>query len=311
MSDVPQEPDAPEEAGGPHLENVEVPVVDPPPEPTSAEPLDPRWWGEVTLAPGGVARLRAGPSTVHVERRTSDWRVWHEGGADAYAVVAERVHALDDGAPEGKPTLRFSFAESPDTLHVRPRLADRPVVVRPETPLVVPPGETVTLYASTPVWMAIKFEVRRTRRGRAHATDLAVVAELPTARPTDTWYGPNTREGELCYAVRTAARTEVADLPLRPHRAVTAVTVENQAATPLALVRIAVPMPFLALHVDPDGRLWTDRVRFVHQSDGDTTVEAQPAAPTGGTLLAEPRDAPTLTQTLSRTVSRLFKVDVR
>lgn len=312
MSDTAPESDAPQEAGGPHLENVEVAVVDaPPPEPTTAEPLDPRWWGEVTLGLGGVARWRAGPSTVHVERRPSDWRVWHESGADAYAVVAERVRAVTDDAPEGAPTLRFSFAETPDTLHVRPRLADRPVVVRPETPLVVPPGETVTLHASTPVWMAIKFEVQRTRRGRAPATDLAVVAELPTARPTDTWFGPNTLEGELCYAVRTAARTEVADLPLRPHRAVTAVIVENRAATALDLVRIAVPMPFLALHVAPDGRLWTDGVRFVREPDEDTTVEAQPRAPTGGELLAEPRATPTLGQTLSRTVSRLFKVDAR
>ena len=303
--------DAPQEAGGPHLENVEVPVVDPAPEPPTTAPLQPRWWGEVGLAHGGVARWRAGPSTVHVERRRSDWRVWHEPGADAYAVVAERVHAVTDGAPEGPATLRFSFAETPDTLHVHPRLADRAVVVRPETPMVVPPGETVTLYASTPVWMALKFEVRRTRRSRAPATDLAVIAELPSARPTDTWFGPNTREGELCYAVRTAARTEAGDLPLRPHRAVTPLTVENRAATPLDLVRIALPMPFLALHVGPGDRLWTDAVRFVREPDEDTTVEAQPRAPTDGERLAEPRTAPTLGQTLSRTVSRLFKVDPR
>ena len=303
--------DAPQEAGGPHLEPAEVPAVDPPPEPPSSAPLEPRWWGEVTLPIGRVARWRAGPSTVHVERRSSDWRVWHDRGADAYAVVAERIRTLDEAPPEGAPALRFSFAETPDTLHVRPRLADRPVVVRPETPLAVPPGETVTLYASTPVWMALKFEVRRTRRGRAPASDLAVVAELPSARPTDTWFGPNTREGELCYAVRTAARTEVADLPLRPHRAVTALTVANQATTPLDVQRIAVPMHFLALYVDPEGRLWTDGVRFVREPDEDTTVEARPTAPEGGERLAEPRTAPTLGQTLSRTVSRLFKVDPR
>lgn len=301
--------DAPQEAGGPHLENAEVPVVDPPPEPTTDAPLDPRWWGEVTLPFGGVGRWRAGPSTVHVERRASDWRVWHEGGDDAYAVAAERVRAVEDGAPERPSTLRFSFAETPDTLAVRPSLAERPVIVRPETPLAVPPGETVTLYASTPVWMALKFEVRRARRGRAPATDLAVVAELPTARPTDTWFGPNTREGELCYAVRTAARTEIDELPLRPHRATTAITVENQAATPLDVARIAVPLPFLALHVDASGRLWTDGVRFVHEPDGDTTVQPLTSAPAGGERLAEPRTAPTLGQTLSRTVSRLFKVD--
>ena len=303
--------DVPEEAGGPHLETVEAPVVDPKPEPVEPTPADPRWWGEVTLAVGKVARWRAGPSKVHVERRGSDWRVWHATEGDAYVVAAERLAPVADDAPEGAPTLRFSFAESPDTLHVRPRLADRPVIVRPESPLAVPPGETVTLYASTPVWMALKFEVRRSRRRRAPETDLAVVAELPTARPTDTWFGPNTRVGELCYAVRTAARTEVADLPLRPHRAVTALTVVNRADTPLDVARIEVPMPFLALHVDGGGRLWTDGVRFEREPDEDTTVEPVAFTPDGGERLAEPRTAPTLSQTLSRTVSRLFKVDPR
>lgn len=303
--------DAPHEAGGPHLQQPEEPVLDAPPEAPVKAARDPRWWGEVTLGLGQVARWRAGPSTVHVERRASDWRVWHDAGPDAYAEVAERVRRVGDAAPEAAPTLRFSFAETPDTLHVRPLVADRPVVVRPASSLSIPPGETVTLYASSPVWMALKFEVRRTRRGRAPATDLAVVAELPSARPTDTWYGPNTREGQLCYAVRTAARTEVADLPLRPHRAVTAVTVANQAATPLDVARIAVPMPFLALHADRTGRLWTDAVRFVREPDEDTTVQPVAFAPEGGERLAEPRSAPTLGQTLSRTVSRLFKVDAR
>ncbi len=303
--------DVPEEAGGPHLETVEAPVVDPKPEAVEPAPTDPRWWGEVTLAVGKVARWRAGPSTVHVERRASDWRVWHATEGDAYVVAADRLAAVADDPPESAPTLRFSFADSPDTLHVRPRLADRPVIVRPESPLVVPPGETVTLYASTPVWMALKFEVRRTRRRRAPETDLTVVAELPTARPTDTWFGPNTRVGELCYAVRTAARTEVADLPLRPHRAVTALTVVNRADTPLDVTRIEVPMPFLALHVDGRGRLWTDAVRFEREPDEDTTVQPVAFTPDGGEQLAEPRTSPTLSQTLSRTVSRLFKVDPR
>ena len=303
--------DRPEEAGGPHLETVEAPVVDPMPESIEPASADPRWWGEVSLAFGGVARWRAGPSTVHVERRASDWRVWHATEGDEYVVAAERLAAIADEPPEGAPTRRFSFAESPDTLHVRPRLADRPVIVRPESPLAVPPGETVTLYASTPVWMALQFEVRRSRRRRTSETDLAIVAELPTARPTDTWFGPNTRVGELCYAVRTAARTEVADLPLRPHRAVTALTVVNQADTPLDVTRIEVPMPFLALHVDGSGRLWTDGVRFEREPDEDTTVQPIPFTPDGGERLAEPRTATTLGQTLSRTVSRLFKVDPR
>jgi hypothetical protein len=305
-------PDPSSDAGGPHLERAEQPTVETPPATAPDAPPDPRWWGAVTLGTGEVARWQAGPSTVHAARRPSDWRVWHETEPDAYAVAAERVHRVHDATPETVASLRFSFAETPDTITVRPALADRPVVVRPESSLTVPPGERVVLYVSSPVWMALKLEVRRPRRRRNGGAPQAVVlAELPTFRPSDTWFGPSTRVGQLCYAVRTAARLELADLPLRPHRAVTPVTVDNQAATPLELARVSVPMPNLALHVDRHGRLWSDGVLFTREPDDDTTVRVTPYVPQGGERLAEPRSPQNLGQTLSKTFNRLLKGDAR
>jgi hypothetical protein len=303
---------APSDAGGPHLERPpdEVPVVDAPPAEPSEQPRDPRWWGSVTLPIGGVARWRAGPSTVFAERRASDWRIWHEAGTDAYATDAERARRVEEEPPDTRPTARFSFAETPDTITVSPVLADRPVIVRPESALSIPPGERVTLYASSPVWMAVQLQVRRPRRGSKGPSPV-VLTELPTFRPSDTWFGPSTREGELCYAVRTAARTEVADLPLRPHRAVTPMTIENQAATAMDISRIEAPMPFLALHLDRSGRLWTDAVLLTREVDDDTSVKVTPGAPTGGERLAEPRDARTFGQTISRTFSRLLRGENR
>jgi len=302
---------APSDAGGPHLERPEeAPPQDDAPSGPPDKPLDPRWWGSVTLAVGGVARWRAGPSTVHAERRMADWRVWHEAGTDPYAVEAERARRIDEPAPEGAPTVRFSFAETPDTIAVTPALADRPVIVRPESTLAVPPGERVTLYVSAPVWMALQLEVRRPKRGSKGPSPV-VLAELPTSRPSDTWFGPSTREGELCYAVRTSARLEAADLPLRPHRAVTPVTVENQGATPLDVTRISVPMTFLALYLDRGGRLWTDGVLFTRAADGDASVKVAPAAPAGAERLAGPRDTRTFGQTISKTFSRLLRGEHR
>lgn len=303
---------APSDAGGPHLERPadEAPAVEKPPAEPSEQPLDPRWWGSVTLPVGGVARWRAGPSTVTVQRRASDWRIWHETAPDAYAVDAERARRLEEEPPYTAPTARFSFAETPDTITVSPALADRPVIVRPESALSIPPGERVTLYASCPVWMALQLQVRRPKRGGKGASPV-VLTELPSHRPSDTWFGPSTREGELCYAVRTAARTDVAELPLRPHRAVTPVTVENQAATPVEIVRIEAPMPFLALHVDRSGRLWTDGVLFTREADDDTSVKVTPRAPAGGERLAEPRDTRSFGQTIGKTFSRLLRGENR
>jgi len=304
-------PDAASDAGGPHLEPEEAPTpVETPPAEAPDAPADPRWWGSVTLAVGGLAHWRAGPSTVLAHRRATDWRLWHDTGEDQYAVVAERPRRLDETPPEGAATARFSFGETPDTITVNPALPDRPVVVRPESSLIVPPGERVTLYASVPAWMVLQVEMRRTRRGRRDKGPEAapvVLLELPTYRPSDTWFGPSTREGELCFAVRTAARLEVADLPLRPHRVIAPVTVENQGATPLPVTRVAVPMPFLALHVDRAGRLWCDGVQFTQQADGESSVKVVPSAPTGGERLAGPRDTRSFGQALTKTFSRLLR----
>jgi len=303
--------DAPSDAGGPHLErDDEATVVETPPAQAPDAPLDPRWWGAVTIAVGGVARWRAGPSTAHAHRRAADWRVWHVIEPDPYAVAAERPRRVEEPPPDGAAAARIGFAETPNTIAVTPALPDRPVVVRPESALEIAPHERVTLYVSSPTWMALKLEVRRTRRGRQEAAPV-VLTELPTFRPSDTWFGASTREGELCYAVRTAARLEPADLPLRPHRAVTPVTVENQGTTPLPITRIAVPMPFLALYLDRQGRLWTDGVLLTRQADGDTAVKVAPAAPADGERLAEPRDSRTFGQTITRTFSRLLRGDHR
>jgi hypothetical protein len=92
---------------------------------------------------------------------------------------------------------------------------------------------------------------------------------------------------------------------------VTPVTVDNQAATPLELARVSVPMPYLALHVDRVGRLWSDGVLFTREPDDDTTVRVTPFVPQGGERMAEPRNPQNLGQALSKTLGRLLKGDAR
>jgi hypothetical protein len=297
------------EEGGPHVEPSEERSVQlAPPGESHSAPV--RWWGAVTLPLGGLAQWRAGPSTVFAERRQHDWRLWHDNRGDPYASEVGAIARVDGDAPERLATFRFTFADTPDTLRVLPALPDRQVVIRPESTLAIPPGERVTLYASTPVWMALQVEVhqRRRRRGRESGDPRPVVlSELPTSRPSDTWFGPSTLEGELAYAVRTAARMRVDELPLRPHRAVIPVTIANHGVDPLWLTRIAVPMPFLALHLDRHGQMWCDAVQFTRESDEDTKLSIDAGVPPGGERLVAPRFSGSLAASLGKTFSRLLR----
>ena len=244
---------------------------------SATAPHDPVWWGAIDVPRDGAVRVTAGPTRVWVERRRHDWRVFSDASpeTDDGAVGAERPRAVaPDDLPTLDPRVRFCFADAPERLVVSVAQADRPVVVRPATPLSIGPGERVTLFVSTPTWMVLAVErVRRARPGpRATAEaqgEPQRLTEIPLERPSDTWFGPNTVLGELCYATRTVGYLRLEDLPRRPHLVVTPVTIENKADVPLEFERVQVPVPLLGVYVDTAGALWTNTVQLTRETSGD------------------------------------------
>ena len=146
---------------------------------------------------------------------------------------------------------RYSFEATEASLEVRPALADRPVVVRPEEPLFVLSGETVTLFVSTPLWLQV-----------FAGDDAQLLTEIPSYRPSDSWFGPNTREGEICYATATLGRVRLESVPRRLHRAITPVVIRNRSGESLPIDRIRIPVTYLSLFEDRSGYLWTESTRF-------------------------------------------------
>lgn len=217
------------------------------------------WWGTYSLGESQAGFWRIGPSSIWLYRSISEWRVVHEAGFDPLDgtikisvpyLGKERPWLLDDETEDVRRD-RFSFQKTGSHIKVRPQLADRAIVVRPETSLYISQGETVSLFVSTPLWFRI--DVGEPARK---------LAELPLLRPSDTWFGPNTMEGELCYNTRTKARLKLDELPLRCHRAITPVQIRNKAEDALLLERLRLPVEHLSLFMDKGGYLWTERVHL-------------------------------------------------
>lgn len=190
---------------------------------------------------------------------------------DAFAVAV----ASGDPPPVHAELNRFGFEQSPDVVHVMPALADRPIVSQPENPFHLPPRETATIYVSTPLWVQI-----RTR------ADGPVLFEVPIHLPSDTWFGPNTRMGELCYASRTAARVNLQNVVFLPQRIVSAVTIRNRSPERLDLDRLKLPASVLSLHAAEDGHLWTEKVTLVRTGEEDAAeleLSRQPPPEAGAT----------------------------
>jgi hypothetical protein len=222
------------------------------------------WWGSYDIEEGTGGRWDVGPSTFWLYRTEREWRIVHRPSADPVTtdpmanrsdvtlpVPDEDMAAILETTDDRFEITRYSFERTESQIDVRPALADRPIVSRPEHPLHVPSGETVTLYLSTPLWMCI------------HLSESdRLLQEMPSHRMSDTWFGTSTREGELCYATRTTGRLQLESLPRRLHRAVTPLHIENAGEDSLLLERVQLPVRHLALYRTSRDLLWTQTVEM-------------------------------------------------
>lgn len=253
------------------------------------------WWGDYSLEVGQTGRWRIGPFHLNMYRLAKEWKIAHASLGDFRDETTEiEVPAAAEPPAVCMSVIRYIFRDSPASFSLSPMLADRPVIVKPVAPLYVPAGEEVTLFVGCPVTLRL--------------TIGSLTHELPTHRPSDTWMGPNTREGELCYASTTLAQLDLDDCTIRPHRAITSIEVKNDGSDALLVERIRLPAPHLALYRTEGNALWTQSVTLVRVGDGaSAALWIGDVSKVGGVLqrLAEPREAPSR-NIMTQTFSRLF-----
>ena len=226
--------------------------------------LEHQWWGELALS--SAARLQIGPSQLWFRREPGELRVAMRTEPDPISDAFTRQTDLDEPTPpEGFDLHRFAVGDEETPLCITPILADRPVIARPVHPFALPPGAAVTVFISTVLWIDLHLA--------------GPLIALPLFRPSDTWFGKSTIEGELCYAMRTALRMRLADVPRRPHRAITAVHINNRGPDSLRLHRIRLPVQHLTLFTDAVGELWTEALEMSRKDAGEATIALRPTPP--------------------------------
>ncbi|WP_293750534.1 hypothetical protein [uncultured Paraglaciecola sp.] len=216
------------------------------------------WWGDITLALDEIKVWGMGERKIAIQRLHKEWVVWNkelesESTSQISVKSLKTTNSLID-----VPYSRHLVNQTKDTINISPILADRPIVARPATSLNILPGEFVELYISSPLWFLMKVNI-----------DASPIVDIPFLRPSDSWFGPSTMEGELCYAKYTDARVNLALIEKRGHRAITPVLVKNQHTETLVIERINLPAPFLSLYADEQNNFWTQEVEITYHSDSD------------------------------------------
>jgi hypothetical protein len=212
------------------------------------------WWGDYRLALEESLLWEIGPFELQVSRRKKEWIVWHQlqnfAEAENDKWTLKKNLCLND---EKGDSQRYLFDSTEELLRVSPRLADRPVIIKALKPLHIQANQHIDLYVSSPLWFSVS----------VHANG-AELLEIPIIRPSDTWFGPSTMKGELCYASNTQGRLNLANVPLRPHRAISPIKIKNQTDKSLHLTQLSLPAPYLSLFDTGESGLWTEEVTFLN-----------------------------------------------
>lgn len=246
------------------------------------------WWGKLDVSEGQTIQWEIGSLQLALERLPNEWQLAYEWGDEVDPTTGEWSQKITNTSIDelNYPTVeRYVVDQTDEILHIMPALADRPVITRPLKPFFVSPGDRITVYVSSPLWVSI-----------AAGDPPRKLRELPIYRPSDTWFGPSTMEGELCYASRTHGNLNLENVPVHSHRAITQVAVHNQADTQLQIERLNLPVPYLSLFETENGILWTEAVAMVRTRNSDMAafqVEKGPVeAVTGARLIIDPRQQP-------------------
>jgi hypothetical protein len=260
--------------------------------------LNNAWWGEFTFDLQQQRCWRLGERAIILKRLENEWNSWNlETDTDNNELMVVG-NGDENYAIGGEKFGRYLQQSTSQNVRVLPLLADRAVVARPDTPLTLLAGEKSRLYVSTPIW----FSAQLLPKGEC-------LLDLPFWRPSDSWFGPSTREGQICYAKYTEARIQLNNIDKRSHRAITPITVINNHNKALTIERINVPVTLLHLYADEEHQLWTTGISVYRDGDSDNVElhldKQAPVEALSPVIISGPRIA-TEQSILIRSISSLF-----
>jgi hypothetical protein len=256
------------------------------------------WRQPVRVPVGHRARWDPGNGVIWAERRAGQWligapeRTLEEPICPGFSLIEASAAPAEDGPP----CRRVAVRGEARSIELVPRPPPRPIIARPELPLVVPPGQVTTVYVGVPLWIGLE-------------DDGLLLHDVPAVRLSDTWFGTPVH-GELCFATRTHLRMDLGEVPRVEHRALCVIDVRNDRAEALVLERVRLPAPSLSIYLDDEDRPWTSPVRL-HRERGDhghELTEVVAKSPKAGLRLVGPAREPLAAPLLGRVFNAVFSV---
>lgn len=151
---------------------------------------------------------------------------------------------------------RTVFSSAPREVRFQPTVPDRPLVVKPEHPVVIPVGETGVFYVLMPVFISIVVE------DKGQETTLGTV---PSRLLSDTWFGDPTA-GHFCYSIPFPAERDFSALSPFPHHVVCPISIKNGSDEALSFEKFCLRASYVTLYCG-NRHLWSSRVKIRHDGN--------------------------------------------
>ena len=135
-------------------------------------------WEPRPMKAGANLHWGIGPLDIWARRETDEVHVAVGRGRTAVRGEGSWSGNVDDAEPgEGAEWTRWVVGDAPRDIWLCPAMPDRPVVVRPEHPVRLPPKQHATFFVSIPVWVQVTVS-----NGRV------ILCEEPTVVLSNIWF---------------------------------------------------------------------------------------------------------------------------
>ncbi|MDB6076959.1 MAG: hypothetical protein JWO82_706 [Akkermansiaceae bacterium] len=202
-------------------------------------------WHERTLNDGEWIRADFGGLTLVVHSILEEWRV--------VALYGDQRKCLEgqDTPPEDLPWERWDRGKNDVKLRFRPVFPDRPVVVRPRSPLHLSPRAKALFYIGIPAFVELT----------AHSEgQYERLSAWPSEIPSNSWHG-TPMAGTLCYAVKTRARRQFQEDDWAEMSIIATVEIANSGTKTLPFERLFFETVHLSVF-EHRNRLWSNHARI-------------------------------------------------
>lgn len=226
-----------------------------------------QFWSPRRTGEDRVTMVRLGPLRLWMARAEKEWGVAFEQGE--VLEIIDIAQVPEDVVPAKLSWTTTLFEKAPREFTLLPSVPDRPVVVKPPFPVLIPEGESGTFYCLLPIFLKIVLSTGN------KAIDLV---SIPVQSLSDTWFGLPT-EGELCYSLPFAIERDLDSLKPLPHQVVCPIEVQNHSPELLKFEKLCFRPQYIGLY-GGDRHLWSTRVRIQHEGAfKGTTVRYLTEAP--------------------------------